>query len=43
MTFKCSYEHQKWSGKIFKKHNYGSHFEIKIESRSDITVLFAQT
>ena len=43
MIFKCNYDHQKWSGKIIKEHNYGSHFEIRIESRSGITVLFGQT
>ena len=43
MTFKCSYDHQKWTGNIIQKHNYGSHFEIRIESRSSITILFGKT
>ena len=43
MTFKCIYENQKWTGNIIKEHNYGSHFEIRIESRSSITILFGKT
>jgi hypothetical protein len=43
MTFKCCYDNQNWSGEIVKVCDYGSHYEIRIESRSGITVLFGQT
>jgi hypothetical protein len=47
MTFTCvkkwGQRIDKWSGKITKLENYGSHFEMKIESRSGIMVLFGKT
>ena len=43
MFFKCNSNIEKWSGEIIKEHNYGSHHEIRIESRSGITVLFGKT
>ena len=43
MLFKCSSNTEKWSGEIIKAYNYGSHQEIRIESRSGITVLFGKT
>lgn len=43
MTFKCSYRKDKWTGKIVKFKDYGSHIEIRIESLSSITVLFGKT
>jgi hypothetical protein len=47
MVFECinktSKRKEQWTGQItdFKKH--GSHYEIRIESRSSITVLFGKT
>lgn len=43
MIFKCSHDQKQWSGEIVKEHNYGSHYEIRIESRSGLTVLFGKT
>ena len=34
---------EKWTGRIKRLKNYGSHFEMQIESRSGITVLFGKT
>jgi hypothetical protein len=45
--FLCQYENKKdkqtWSGQITSLYNYGSHYEMRIESRSGITVLFGKT
>lgn len=47
MLFLCEREigniKEKWSGIISRLKNYGSHFEIQIESRSSLTVLFGET
>lgn len=47
MVFECvnktSKRKEKWSGKITYIKNYGSHFEIFIQSRSSILVLFGKT
>ena len=47
MTFDCVNETKKrketWTGSITSMINYGSHFEIKIESRSSIMVLLGKT
>jgi hypothetical protein len=46
-TFLCHYENNKdkqtWSAQITSLYNYGSHFEMRIESLSGITVLFGKT
>ena len=42
-NFLCSSHNCKWSGNITKLINYGTHYEMRIESRSGITVLFGQT
>jgi hypothetical protein len=34
---------EKWLGKIAYLKNYGSHFEIQIQSRSSLMVLFGET
>lgn len=43
ITFKCiNNEKETWDGKIVYLKNYEHHCEIKIESRSGITVLFGK-
>jgi len=34
---------ERWKGTIHRLINYGSHFEIRIDSRSGIMVLFGKT
>ena len=47
LTFNCTKNVngiiEKWDGCINKFINYGSHYEIKIESRSSIMVLFGKS
>lgn len=47
MIFECikktSKGIEKWPGHITKLVNYGSHYEMRIESRSGITVFFGKT
>jgi len=47
MLFQCVKElgnrKEKWLGKISRLKNYGSHFEIQIQSRSSLMVLFGET
>lgn len=43
MTFECKMDSERWQGKIKKFIDYGSHFEIFIESRSSILILFGKT
>ncbi|MBK5201615.1 MAG: hypothetical protein JJE21_08840 [Spirochaetaceae bacterium] len=47
MIFECVNQTKKkketWTGRITSMINYGSHFEIKIESRSGILVLLGKT
>jgi hypothetical protein len=47
VTFSCSIKKGKktesWTGIISKLKNYGSHYEMRIESLSSITVLFGKT
>ena len=42
-SFFCKSSKRKWSGQITKVINYGSHYEMRIESLSGITVLFGKT
>jgi len=43
MTFYCFYRKDRWPGKISLFKNYGSHFELRIQSLSSITVLFGRS
>jgi hypothetical protein len=43
MKFTCTYNHEEWIGKIQSVYNHGSHYEMKIESRSGITILFGKS
>ena len=47
MTFICTLKTdqklEKWSGKIVDLEDFGSHYQMRIESRSGITVLFGET
>lgn len=47
MLFQCVKEmgnrKEKWLGKISCLKNYGSHFEIQIQSRTSLMVLFGET
>lgn len=47
ITFSCKMDLEnkveKWNGKIAAIENYGSHYEIRIESRSGITVLVGKS
>jgi hypothetical protein len=47
MFFDCIQNHknktQNWKGEIKKFINYGSHYEIFVESRSSISLLFGKT
>jgi hypothetical protein len=47
MVFECiqksKHGSEKWLGKITNFKNYGTHYEIQIESRSGIMVLFGKT
>ena len=47
MTFECvnkgKSRTEKWGGDIIAFKDYGSHYEIKIESRSSILVLIGKT
>ena len=43
MIFDCKMDSEQWQGKIKKFIDYGSHFEIFIESRSSILILFGRT
>lgn len=40
---KTKKDKQTWSGEISSLYNYGSHYEMRIESLSCITVLFSKT
>lgn len=42
-TFICKHKNKSWEGYISKFEDYGSHYEIRIQSRSSITVLFGKT
>lgn len=47
MIFKCKYTNGKrtetWTGKIILFEKFGTHYELRIESRSSITVIFGKT
>lgn len=43
MIFKCDNKKETWNGTITSVTNYGSHYEIQIQSRSSILVLVGKT
>jgi hypothetical protein len=43
MIFKCVNTNETWKGTVTSVINYGSHYEIKIQSRSSIIVLVGKT
>lgn len=47
MMFECinktNHRNERWKGKITKFKNHGTHYEIRIESRSGILVIFGKT
>jgi hypothetical protein len=43
MIFECKMDSERWQGTIKNFIDYGSHFEIFIESRSSILILFGKT
>ena len=43
MIFKCKHKNEEWRGKIVSVLNHGSHYEMKIESRSGILIFFGQS
>lgn len=43
MKFKCITKEESWDGKVAYVKKYSSHYEIKIESRSGLTVLVGKT
>ena len=42
-TFTCKNRRETWTGSIAKLNNYGTHYELLIQSRSSIMVLFGKT
>ncbi len=47
MIFECinktEKRSQRWTGKVHTLINYGTHYELRIESRSSLLVLFGKT
>ena len=43
MVFTCNYKNEKWQGKIGSVYNHGSHYEMRIESRSSILIFFGKS
>lgn len=47
VNFECIYNKratpEKWKGKIIRINRYGSHYEIQIDSRSGIMVVYGRT
>ena len=43
MAFICKYKNEQWQGTIESVYNHGSHYEMKIESRSGIRVFFGKS
>ena len=42
-TFICTYSEKSWIGCITMFKDYGTHYEFKIQSRSNIMVIFGKT
>ncbi len=42
-TFICKHRKKSWFGSIYRFENYGSHYELTIQSRSSIIVVFGKT
>ena len=43
MVFTCKYKNEKWQGTIESVYDHGSHYEMKIESRSGIRIFFGKS
>lgn len=43
IDFKCKLDHEKWNGRITKISEFGSLYELKIESRSGFIVIIGKT
>ena len=43
MIFECIDKKEKWKAKILFIKKYGAHYEMRIESRSSLLVLFGKT
>jgi len=43
ISFKCTAEDESWNGTITNLHQYKNYFEIFIQSRSSIMVIFGKT
>jgi len=43
MQFECQWKNEKWIGEVTQCIPYGTHYEIFIQSRSSIMVLFGPT
>jgi hypothetical protein len=43
MVFKCTIGNEHWKGKIKRFVDYGNYYEVFIESRSSIYILFGKT
>jgi len=40
IEFKCENAKEKWYGRIEKIDKYGTHYEMRVESRSELQVIF---
>ncbi len=43
IIFKCKNEEESWSGKIKYLNDYGNYYEMRIESRSGLQVIFGES
>lgn len=43
ITFECKDDEETWLGTINHLNNYGNYYEIRIESRSSIQVIFGES
>jgi hypothetical protein len=43
MVFTCKYDQENWQGEIQSVYNHGSHFEMVIQSRSGIKIIFGKS
>ncbi len=42
-SFSCENKGELWCGQIKYIKNYGSHYEMRVEARSGITIIFGET
>lgn len=40
IEFKCKNDEEEWYGRIYNIDNYGNHYEMRVESRSGLQVIF---